>query len=290
MRLARTLTALSLLCVAAFVTAPMAAAQASPYSMTPEQIAAMMPSKSEMRQGLVEAGMTPAQIEQILSGMDFPNEASNAAPVANGLTKTMQQPCDDVNDNDICDNEEGDPAVSACRTKYLNVVTKYSEDLYRGSLGKTPVRVAQTCSMAAVGGTMYYGQKPGSASASSSPAWYHNMDDLMSIAAYWDQIMAYANYLDDGYGAEEVVDNMSDAELERRISQFPPDLQRMMRGHVEGSGASFRNIALPVHNKCEVIRRRVGSAFRQNVLDYSVCTTVVPDAAIADFEGEEGLK
>ncbi|WP_418152748.1 hypothetical protein AB8615_03965 [Litorimonas sp. RW-G-Af-16] len=120
-------------------------------------MSAYMPSKAEMRKGLVEAGMTPAQIEQILSSMDFPE-----ATVAAGTRVANAEPaCEDANENDICDSEEADPDITQCRAIYQNAIYNAAQNLSGGTLGRNAVEVAQTCSMAAAGGTMYYGKPIG---------------------------------------------------------------------------------------------------------------------------------
>ena len=230
----------------------------------PADISAYMPSKAEMRQGLVEAGMTPAQIETILSSMDFPEEDAVQA-------SDKPTPCIDENANDICDADETDPVITQCRKVYQTELYATSRGLYGDSMGRNAIEVAQTCSMAAAGGAMTKGYEDGAS------GWHFDMDKLMETSSYWTAILSHGRYLSDTDFPE--IDNMDEAQLQEMMSSFPRDLQAMMRA---AGSEDLKSIAMPIHNKCERLRSRVGSNYRNNVLVDKVCVDYVPDKEPAD--------
>jgi len=226
------------------------AAQISPETM------AQMPSKEEVRQSLLASGMPPDQIEKVLGSMPFPD----AVPEDLGQ-------CADENNNDICDEEENNPAITTCRKNYVNIIERTARDLYGDYLGKNSLQVSQICGMASLGGTMY--QRNG--------AWYadvrqHRVNPLID---YWETIRSYNAYL---YGRTsenmpELPEDLDAAEIESLFAKLPPAFRDINNGD-----GDFRTRALPVFEKCEDIRRQVGSFHRREVVDNVVCLKHVPQS------------
>lgn len=255
---------------------------------TPEQIQAMMPSKAEMRQGLVESGMTPAQIDQILSGMDFQNEA----PAAANKPGNPDGACVDEDANGVCDEaEDGDILVltdmePVCADIYANAMTKFVRDRYNSDLGRSVVEIAQTCVTAAPGGLQYFGYpKDYTGPRDGSGAWCVDTDALVPLANYLDGVRK------SGLRSGEFPDRDMDIDidnLDALLATLPRDLRSLMTpaaAGVSADGSAFRDLALPIHNKCEVVRKRVGAMYNSKVVDKRVCEPVPPMPD--DKEGDE---
>ena len=232
----------------------------------PEDISAYMPSKAEMRKGLEDSGITPEQIEKILNSMDFPNENP---PNVKSLPNTPQ-PCADTNENDICDMDESDPIITQCRKVYQSELHKSSRGLYGDALGRNSVEIAQTCLMAAAGGSMTYIPESG---------WIHDMDKLMETSSYWQAVLSHGRYLD---GSDIIeMDDLSDERVKEIISTFPRDLQAMLRA---AGTEAMRSTSGSIHDKCQNVRSRVKDNYRSKALVDTICIKYVPDDKEAETE------
>lgn len=264
----RRVSAISMLALilGSFALAPMAAAQ---YSQ--EDIAAMMPSKAEMRAQMEAAGMDPAMMEQVLANMpDNPSDLS-ANDQGDG-------PCLDANDNDICDDEENDPEIKVCRKFYLNAIEKVAKDTYGRRLGDNALQIGQTCSVAAIGGSM----------KNEDGAWFVDINRMTGLNAYWEAVIAHGRYLNNNPMIADPRFLETDEEFNRAMAQFAPDLRSMMSGGPSSmDGTAFRVATIPVHNRCENIRRYVGKAWRNSVHDKTICLPQGPEPQMTDMPETE---
>jgi len=252
---------------------------------------AQMPSEAEMRAQLQAAGMTPSQIDKALASMRemMPlNAPAGDLAVSNDV-------CIDENENDVCDDEENDPDMTTCRTVYLNIIEKVALERYGTRLGVRAARIGQTCSMAAVGGSLRFGHGDidrEERGGQDDKGWYFDTDELTEIADYWQAVMSYSRYL---YPSDEEIEAYADLydldDIDSIIGQLPSDLRIMLRSiyrNRSGDTGILVSTALPVHRRCERIRKQVGHRFRNTVHHRTIC---VPDAPqpveIADPDGEE---
>lgn len=258
------------LCTALFAATDFisSAAQAQVPSDMPADLSAFMPSKAEMRKSMLEADMSPAEVEGLLSTMQFPE-----------------------GDEEEESSEVDEETRLECLTTYSNIITKLSRDSYGGSLGSSAVEVAQTCSMAAMGGTMKYGYgNDAPANATGDKAWYVDMAEMIPVTDYWTAILGDARA--GGVDLFETEDMTAD-QFDSYAATLPPDLRTLIKGSQNNTGDSsenLRNISVPIHEKCENIRRRAGVNYRASVSDITVCTPFIPDLGDDSLETNEGGK
>jgi len=235
-------------------------------AQVPSDMSAYMPSKEDVRKSLVAAGMTPAQIEQALSSMSFPDAAPELAE------KGVPAPCADENNNDICDIEKNDPVITTCRKDYVNIIEKTATDSYGDYLGTNSLRVSQICGMASLGGTMH---EEGGAVYADVKQYSVN-----PIIDYWETIRKYSVNIYGKSSPMPELEDMNDAALEGVIAHLPPAFRDM-----NNSTGGFRTRAMPVFNKCESIRRRVADLYSRDVVDRTICVKhLPPPAEVNDLE------
>ena len=217
---------------------------------------AQMPSKAEMRQQMLEAGMTPEQVETAMEAVASfmpPPEAISTA----GVTQKPMLPCEDENENRICDEDEDNPETIQCLQTYVNIVEREAQESYGDELGKNALRVAQTCSTAVIGGTMYYGYPGGpDAGGEGGKAWYTDMDKMLPISGYWKNVIAYARHI---YGpGPDMPDfdesNFDFARIDEIMAGLPPALQSMLS---PDAAENIEEISKPIH--------KIQSQFTKNV-------------------------
>ena len=238
---------------------------------------AQAPSIEEVRQKLEAAGMSPQQIESVLKSMEEISKTyGTTAPTQTAPpVKSPAGACPDNNADGVCDTPEDDPAVAVCRKRYLNIVEKVARDRYGDRLGLNSLRVAQTCSTAAVGVATLESPEYTSASGTS----VRDYDKMFEIANYWKAIIDFNQYLAPT-ASDFDLDELNSADLDSprdkaMISSLPRDLQTLLPGGSDPS-LGFHEKAAPIHNRCENIRKRVGERFRVTVTDGSIC--LIPTA------------
>jgi len=231
---------------------------------------AQAPTMADVRAQLEATGMSPSEIDQVLASI----------PMAPSAVVTVPAPaCADENQNDVCDDEENDPQVTECRKTYLNIIESKARKNYGTRLGETAMRISQTCSTAAAGGTMYIKPSDGSSRGSRE----YNTDQLFKIAGYWNEVLAYARYLE----PTEVELDIDDENIDSIIAGFPRDLRALLQ-NAGGDGNDFYETALPIHERCEKIRGYVGQSYRASVHHNTICLPAAPELApIDDQEGDE---
>jgi len=248
-------------------TASIAAAQMPPVDLSQMDMSAHMPPKDEMRQIMLDMGMSPAMIEKELNNL-YPN----SDPVSDGKPTLPPTTCQDENENNVCDEEENDPEITECRTTYLDAITKYARDNYGDYLGTNASFVAGTCGLAAAHGAGYV----------QDGALLTDLDKLRVYSDYWTRVAQYGSYI---YRSElESALGSDDEDFERMLAAMPPAMRTM----TEGDGTSdTRSVGLSVHTKCENIRRQVGQSYRKSVLDRAVCVKHVPQPDLTEEPSDE---
>ena len=252
----------------------------------PTDVSAFMPSKAEMRQSLIDSGLPAGQIEGILNAMDFPEEAAVTEP-GESAANTRN---DDANENGINDTEETDPVITRCRKLYQSELFSVSTTFYGDDLGRNAIEVAQTCSMAAAGGSSYSTATIRNDSPSINSKGSTSADDLaefLELGQYWNGVLSQGRYLSDSN--EPRPEDLTEAEMRRLIDGFPRDMQRMMAVS-NVTGFTSTDVAVSVHQKCERIRSRVGDNFNRKVLTDKVCIRHVPNADFPSSDTEDDGK
>jgi len=228
-------------------------------------------SADELREQLQSAGMSPSEIDEVLKSVE---EISGSM----GLQQQSGEPIPDVDDLD--------PAVIACRNRYSNIVTKTALDNFGDRLGTNALRIGQTCSAAAAGGTLERRALGGDVWPEG--AWAFNRGELSEITRYWQKIVSFNAHL---ANPEDIDIDDSDLELgspryNEITSSFSSDLQTLITED-EDSTESYRIRALPIHERCEFIRAEVTERFKENVNDGEVCLiSTVPEPAHKYEEGQ----
>ena len=268
-------------CFSLFLLAPAIAS-----GQIPTDVSAFMPSKAEMRQSLIDSGLPAGQIEGILNAMDFPEDG---AETETGVS-AANTPNDDANENGIDDTEETDPVITRCRKLYQTELFSVSTAFYGDDLGRNAIEVAQTCSMAAAGGSSYStatirNDSPGINSNGST-----NADDLaefLELGQYWNGVLSQGRYLSDYNGP--IPEDLTEAEMRRLIDGFPRDMQRMMAVS-NVTGFTSTDVAVSVYQKCERVRSRVGDNYSRKVQAEKVCLRHVPTADVPSSDTEDDGK
>lgn len=251
--------------------------------------AAQSPTAEDLRRQLEAAGMSAADIdaalasmEEITGSMAMPPQGSSAPFSA--LGSQSAKPCAEGQED--CAIDADDPKVVACRQRYSNIITKTARDNFGDRLGRNALRIAQTCSAAAAGGTLEY-RRPAQTYWTEG-GWHHNRHQLFEIGNYWQRIMNFNFHL---AHPEDVNLDHSDFEPDSPryneiIASFPLDLQTLITED-EGSTESYRQRSLPIHERCEFIRAEVADRFKANVSDGEICLIPpAPDPAPKREEGE----
>jgi len=263
-------------CLALFLLTPAIAS-----GQVPTDFSAFMPSKAEMRQSLIDSGLPAGQIEGILNEMDFPEEGVETA------TKTAN---DDANENGIDDTEETDPVITRCRKLYQTELYSVSTTFYGDDLGRNAIEVAQTCSMAAAGGSSYSTATIRNDSPSINSNGSTSGDDLaefLELGQYWNEVLSQGRYLSDYNGPRP--EDLTEAEMRRLIEGFPRDMQRMLEVS-DITGFISTDVSVSVHQKCERVRSRVGDNYARKVLADKVCIRHVPNAGDPSSDTEDDGK
>jgi len=229
------------------------------------------PTVEELREQLQAAGMSSADIDEVLKSME---EISGNI----GLLEQESEPALDA-------PSEHDPKVIACRKRYSNIITKTALDNFGDRLGTNALRIGQTCSAAAAGGTLEYGRP--AQTYWSEGGWYHNRSQLFEIGNYWQRVINFNIHL---ANPEDLNLDHNDFEpgsprYNEIIASFPRDLRVLITE--EGvSNETFRQRSLPIHERCEAIRAEVAGRFQTQVSDGAVC--LIPPAPEPAPKREEG--
>ena len=229
--------------------------------------------------------MSQAQIDKALAAI----EGFEPVGVPSIGSTPLEQSCLDENENDVCDAEEDDPVLTTCRKTYLNIIEKKARDDYGTRLGESAMRIAQTCSMAAAGGTLYYGHRSNAKSVAGGKAWYHDKDKLFEIGAYWDAVLSFSRYI---FPSEaELSMDLNLEEMDNLIAGLPRDMRAMMKQAGGGVGPDdnvLYETALPIDERCENIRSYVGQSYRASVHHNTICLPASPEPdKVDDLDGEE---
>ena len=251
-------------------------------------VSAQLPSLEEMRAQLLAAGMTPEQVDEALKGLSeqLPS-LGDGAPSAPIGSSSKPAPCEDENENDVCDDEEDESEVTRCGISYLDAITKFALDNYGTRLGEDPVGIALTCQVVA---SAQLG--PPTESNVLSRSFSEKVYRVNAIADYWNAVLRRGGELSPSLRRRyERIERLPAALRRRELSS---DLRPIIAitdkldsspAHVtEADKARERrliqqlfNLAVPVNKRCENIRNNVGGFYRSQYPDEAVCLVDVPE-------------
>ena len=251
---------------------------------------AQVPSLEEMREQMLAAGMSPAQVDQALEGISqqLPSLGSEApaTPIESSLQPAQ---CEDENNNDMCDDEEEDDDESEttrCRVSYLDAITQYTLQNHGTRLGEDPIAIGYTCRAAS-------GNLSNTARLTLLPRSLAGGRRFETALEYWAAVADHGAY-DPGLRIRwERIERLPPA---ARLSRLPRDMRPLIRNgdELESLGDQGRLdereqrrvefllnqypvLARPVQNRCEDIRRNVGNYYRSEYPDGAVCLVNVPE-------------
>ncbi|MEP1230481.1 MAG: hypothetical protein ABJG88_07380 [Litorimonas sp.] len=243
------------------------------------QVHAQAPDLEEARSILIEQGLSPEQVDEFLGHI-----SGATALGVDGVSKA--EGCEDSNGNDTCDDEENDSEITRCSVSYLDAITKFAVENYGTRLGDDPVGIALTCQASAVGG---------------SSGRNVDVQESNAILEYWDTVLrqggASSSSLRRRY---ERIERLPPAS---RLTELPRDLRPLIKNSDERERLAesvhlderereradfllkeYLRLAHPVNERCENIRRNVGTYYRALYPDDAVCLANVP---VADDELED---